>query len=321
MIPEEKPKPLFWRLAGGLIPAALAVLAFFVIRHEMAVHSIADVTRAMRDIPAHRVVWALVWTLLTYWVLSLYDVLALVYGGKTLPYRQSGSIAATAFALGSALGFNAVTGGLVRIRLYARLGLTALDAARVSAFNLLTFWVGLGAAGGVALLYGHMHWPPSVPTWLPTPRMMGILFLAAVFAYLLACYRWPGRTFFGKAHISVPPFRLGLGQVLLGTAEWLASAAVLWVLLPGDEVGFGWVLGVFVVSLILGLVSTLPGGLGIFESSALYFLGRKLGTPQVLGVLLVYRLIYTLAPFALALFAFIGMEIQARNVREKAKRA
>jgi phosphatidylglycerol lysyltransferase len=309
----------WWKVLGGLIPAGLAALAFLAIRRELSEHSVADVTAAIGQMSALRVLLGFVMVAATYVMLSGYDVLAQVYGGKTLPYRQTLLTSFIAFAMGNALGFNALTGALVRLRLYVRQGLTALDAARITAFNLLTFWVGLGAAGGLSLLMGHLQWPPRAPTWLPTPRVAGVFLLLGLVGYLLACQHWTGRTLLRKAQILVPPFRLGVGQVLVGAGEWLCAAAILCVLLPSGAVGFGSVLGVFVVSMLLGLLSAVPGGLGIFETSALFFLGHDLGTPQVLGTLLVYRFIFTLTPFLMAIFLFAVAETRHRSRLKQAK--
>lgn len=315
--PPEAKRFWLWQAVTWLIPVALAALAFVVIKRELQAHSFADVAAAMRGIAPHRVAWAFFFTAVTYVSLATYDMLAQIYGGKVLPYGRTAGIATLSFAFGNALGFNAITGGLMRIRLYGREGLNAFEAARISAFNLITFWVGLGVAGGMALSLGHLHWPPRAPHWLPSPQIAGLLLFAAVIAYFAACWFWPGRRLLAKGAIRVPPIRLGLGQAVSGTAEWLASAAVLWALLPGDQVSFGGVLGIFVVSLLLGLISAVPGGLGVFEVSAIFFLGHSLGTPRVVGVLLVYRMIYTFTPFLIALLAFVVGEWRYRKKKRR----
>ncbi len=315
--PQEARTFWLWQVLKWLIPVMLATLAFVVIQGELQAHSLADVVTAMRSIAPHRLAWAFFFTAVTYIALASYDMLAQIYGGKVLPYGRTAGIATLSFAFANALGFNAITGGLMRIRLYGREGLSALDAARISAFNLITFWVGLGVAGGLALSLGHLRWPPRAPLWLPSPQIAGLVLSSLVIAYLLACRIWPGRELLSKGRILMPPFRLGLGQAFAGTAEWLASAAVLWVLLPTDQVGFGGVLGVFVVSLLLGLISTVPGGLGVFETSALFFLSHSLGAPRVLGALLVFRMVYTFTPFFIALVAFVVGEWRHRKKKRR----
>ncbi len=73
----------------------------------------------------------------------------------------------------------------------------------------------------------------------------------------------------------------------------------------------------FVVSLVFGLMSTVPGGLGVFETSALFFLGHSLGAPRLLGVLLVFRMIFTFTPFLIALVAFLVGEWRYRNKKRR----
>jgi uncharacterized membrane protein YbhN (UPF0104 family) len=295
-------------------------LAFLAIRRELSAHSPADVAHAMASLSLTQISLAAMAVCLTFVMLSGYDWIAQIYGGKTLPYVKTLTTSFIAFAMGNALGFNAVTAGLVRLRLYSRSGLKALDSARITAFNVLTFWVGLGAAGGTALLLGHLQWPPRAPLWLPSPRVAGGVLLLSVVAYLLACCFWPGRSLWGVSQIRIPSWRVGLGQIAIGSGEWVLAASVLWILLPVHSAGFGAVLGVFVVSVLLGLVSTVPGGLGVFEASALFFLGHEIGAARVLGSILVYRLCYTFAPFLGALLLFALAEGQHRSRQRQLKR-
>jgi uncharacterized membrane protein YbhN (UPF0104 family) len=80
------------------------------------------------------------------------------------------------------------------------------------------------------------------------------------------------------------------------------AGVVLYALLPVDDgVGFGRVLGVFLIAQIAGLLSHIPGGLGVFESLVLALLRDRLPAADLLGALLAYRAIYYLLPLALAL--------------------
>ena len=57
-----------------------------------------------------------------------------------------------------------------------------------------------------------------------------------------------------------------------------------------------------IVSVLLGVASHAPGGLGVFEAGMTAFLAGR-GRPDLLAALLLFRLLYNLLPFALAVLA------------------
>ena len=92
-----------------------------------------------------------------------------------------------------------------------------------------------------------------------------------------------------------------LGQMLLGVGDVCAGAAVLYVLLP-DEVGFGFptFAAIYAVACMIGVLSHAPGCIGVFEATILLAL-PWMPRESVLGSLLLFRLLYYVAPFILAL--------------------
>ena len=89
------------------------------------------------------------------------------------------------------------------------------------------------------------------------------------------------------------------------------SAAALWVLLPASAaIHYPTFLGIYVIAMTLGAVSNVPGGLGVFESALLLMLP----TPEpglLLGSLLLFRAVYYIAPFTLALLMLATREATA----------
>ncbi len=57
--------------------------------------------------------------------------------------------------------------------------------------------------------------------------------------------------------------------------------------------------------MILGVVSHAPGGIGVFEASMTAILAGR-GRPDLLAALLLFRLLYNLLPFALAVLVLGG---------------
>ncbi|MCW8140897.1 MAG: hypothetical protein KIT58_18500 [Planctomycetota bacterium] len=62
----------------------------------------------------------------------------------------------------------------------------------------------------------------------------------------------------------------------------------------------------------LGVLSHVPGGLGVFEGAVLALLTPYVPAHTVLGALLAYRVIYHVIPFLLAVALLAAFELRPR---------
>ncbi|MHB8813869.1 MAG: lysylphosphatidylglycerol synthase transmembrane domain-containing protein, partial [Steroidobacteraceae bacterium] len=117
------------RLLRWIGPFA-ALLVFgavgYVLHGEIARLHFNRVFAHLQAIPRRHVLAALGFTAVSYCVISGYDVLALRYLRKRLPYGRILFTCFIASAFGHTLGFSAFTGGAIRFRLYASAGVTAV---------------------------------------------------------------------------------------------------------------------------------------------------------------------------------------------------
>ncbi|MCP3104487.1 lysylphosphatidylglycerol synthase domain-containing protein [Myxococcus sp. K15C18031901] len=307
------------RAALALLPLVLLTLAFFVMRHELSELHTGQLLKALKSIPASRIALSLACAVCNYLALTLYDVLALRHLGRRLPYRQVGFASFVGYAFGHNIGMSFLTGGGVRYRLYAARGLTALDVAQVGTFNVLTFWVGLLAVSGVALLVDGGQGAMSLLSLSPgMARALGLALLGVLALYFGLCLRvrQPLRVRRLDLEVSLPTPRQAFEQLVVSFTDWTLAAMVLWVLLPPDgRVSPATMVALFAVAQLAGLASQVPGGLGVFDSVILAALTPRLSTALVLGTLLVYRVIYYLIPFAVAATMLVVHEVlQRRNL-------
>jgi hypothetical protein len=107
----------------------------------------------------------------------------------------------------------------------------------------------------------------------------------------------------------------------VSTVDWALAAAVLYALLPPGAIAFHAVLSAFLAAQILGLVSHVPGGLGVFESAMVVLLRTDLSASVLLPALVLYRLIYYVAPLALAMVVLGADELLQRRERFRRMRA
>ncbi|TIV09950.1 MAG: UPF0104 family protein, partial [Mesorhizobium sp.] len=96
--------------------------------------------------------------------------------------------------------------------------------------------------------------------------------------------------------------------LLVGPVELLASTAIIYFALPETgNPGYFVVLGVFMVSFSIGLLSHAPGALGVFE--VVFLTGLSDMDPVgVLAALLVFRLFYLIIPLLIGLCMVLYFE-------------
>lgn len=283
--------------------------ALWLLTHELREYDVRDVGSSLSAIPRTRVALALALTGLNYLVLTGYDALALRYVRQPMSYRRTALASFIGYAFSIALGHAVLTGGAVRYRLYSRWGMPRGKIAAVVAFCGLAFWVGYLSLGGAVFALA----PPPTPAGFPIPtRVLGVVFVGVFAAWLgvNAVREQPVHVW--RTEIDPPGWRMTLAQAATASLDLTLAAGVLWLLLPAGAVGFGHLFGVYLLAVIAGVVSMVPGGLGVFDGLLLALLSPVLPTTTVLGTVVAYRAVYYLLPFLLALLALGATEVSAR---------
>jgi phosphatidylglycerol lysyltransferase len=315
--PSEKNK--VFNVARALLTFVLFAVALWVLHRELRVHHFRDIVRDFNAIPTHRLIAATGLTALGYTVLTFYDMLALWYIKRPLPYRKVGITSFIAYAFSNNLGMAVVSGGSVRYQMYTAWGLSALDVTQVVGFCILTFWLGFLTLAGVVFLMEPSLFTVSLRIPFAAVLVLGIFFLSLVGAYLSmsACKKSPIRV--RNWDFSLPHLPLSAGQIIAGFADWSLAASVLYVLLPPElALSYPAFIGTFLVAQITGLASQIPGGLGVFESMVLLLLPSTFSASDAAAILLAYRILYYLGPLAAAAFLLAGIEaIQQRRLVQR----
>jgi phosphatidylglycerol lysyltransferase len=285
--------PLF-----GLVAFALALLA---IRKELAAHSYQEILHIVEGIGGWPLALALGLTALNFLFLSVFDTLGVRSTGSDLPYGRIALASFLGYAFSQSLGFTLFTGVPVRYRLYSSWGLTSPDIARVVAFYAFSFWVGLAVVAGVVFLAEPVVAAEALHIGPFFPQLLGGLLLAGVAAYVVWAFRARAPLRIRSFELPLPGPRRALAQVVTGAADWSVAGLVLFVLLPqGHGLSLQFFLGAFVIAQVAGLLSTIPGGLGVFEAVLLLLLPASVPNSLALGALVAYRVVYYLAPLLLA---------------------
>lgn len=263
---------------------------------------------SLRTMPTSRLFFAMATTALSYFALVGYDLSALRYARTRVPLKTVLFTSFCAFAVGNTIGFGALSGGAVRYRLYGMAGLPSGVIARVVLFISGAFGVGLAVITAFGLVFDATDDVGSVLGTSPEPlRWTAAVILMAATALLMFCAVRKAPLRIGR--VEPPSTSLVLTQLLLTMVDILAAAGTLWFLLPATGVGFFSFAAIYAIALGLGVVSHIPGGLGVFEVAILYVVGRRLPPHETLAALLAYRGIYFYGPLLLAIVLLAGREL------------
>ena len=144
--------------------------------------------------------------------------------------------------------------------------------------------------------------------WPVVPRAIATAILLLVALYVFGSFAGLRPLRIGKFNLYYPARDVVLRQLVIAPAEILAAAAIIYFALPPENhPGYMMVVAVFVISFSLALISHAPGGLGVLEVA---FLAGFPFLPEtdVLAALLVFRILYLLIPFGLAIIIVLGFE-------------
>jgi phosphatidylglycerol lysyltransferase len=291
----------FLHAIGPLIGFVVFSVALWVLHHELRNYHYHDIVRHLREIPVSPLLLAFLLTLLNYLIMSGYDLLALRYVRHQLQYRKIAVASFIGYAFSNNIGLSMLAGGSVRFRLYSAWGLSVEEIAKVVVFCSLTLWLGFLTLGGMVFLSEPMVIPKSLHLFFASFRTLGTIFLSLVAGYFLwsTVRKRPLRL--GGWEFPLPPLRLSLAQIAVASIDWALAGTILYFLLPlSGELSLIGFMGIYMLAQFAGLLSQVPGGLGVFETVIVLLLTPYLTASAVFGSLLAYRGIYYLLPLAAA---------------------
>ncbi|UHD45066.1 UPF0104 family protein [Aureimonas altamirensis] len=299
-----KLKDYIWPIIG----LAAVIFSGWILFHEVRELSLDAILTSFQAISARQWTLSAIAAIVAYTMLALYDQLALRHLKRWIPFRFVLATSFTTYALSHNIGASVFSGAVVRYRAYTSKGLSVSDVALLIAFCSFTFALGVLIVSAVSLLVypealnGYFDVSPIVPRSIAT----AILLLVAL--YLFGSFAGLRPLRIGKFQLHYPARDVVLRQLVIAPAEIFAAAAIIYFALPPENhPGYMMVVAVFVISFSLALISHAPGGLGVLEVA---FLAGFPFLPEtdVLAALLVFRILYLLIPFALAIIIVLGFE-------------
>lgn len=296
------------RRAGGPLAVVIVVLALRFVLRDL---DPAALEAALLREPPGRLLACLVLTSASFGCLALYDLVGVRAAAPGRVCTRLALLAgASSAAIANTLGLPAVSGSAVRAHLYLRAGLNGAQVAGVVSMA----WLSL-VAGNFTMLAGAELLRAGAGPGRAGHAMLGCALVGLLALWLGWLARGPREIALGRWRLPMPSAALAWRLMLLGALESGTAVGALYVLLPADLTPPFEVFAVgCVAALLLGVASSAPGGLGVFEASMTAFLGGH-GRPDLLAALLLYRLVYNVLPFVLAVSALGVRSIRHRVLR------
>jgi phosphatidylglycerol lysyltransferase len=214
--------------------------------------------------------------------------------------RLIAPLAANALSIG--VGFGALSGSALRLRLYAGAQMTGSIAIYVAASVTIMSVLGGCLVAALGCVFGQLRLP-SLPAGFTTaaPWIGGMMLVGL--AALVFCAGPSGRkiTLFAR-HFDLPSSRGLALQISVGALSWFCSVLALYVLLPqAARQPLAEFTTSFVVFELIALTTGAPGGLGVFEAMILSLSNGQIPPERMAAALICYRMISFVAPVALGL--------------------
>ena len=304
------------KILGPGLSLILFAAAVWLLHNELRTYHLRDILPAFHAIPGAHLWAAAGLTILSYAVMTGYDILAMRYIQYPLSYPKIGLASFIGYAFSNNIGMSMIAGASVRYRLYSAWGLSALQITQVVAFCALTLWLGFFSLAGVVFLIEPLTIPAAIHLPLASLRPIGMVMLAVVLACGIVTIAKKTAITIRKWEIKLPSFRLFVFQLITASLDWMLGSLVLFVLLdPGSAMSYAEFLAVYMLAQLAGLVSQVPGGLGVFETLIVLMLSGRLPPNHIFGALLAYRALYYWLPLGTAALLLGLQEILRKRQR------
>jgi len=255
-------------------------------------------------------------TLVAYAALAWYDRIALLHlhREKGISWAYISLCSFVTYALSHNIGASVFSGGMVRYRAYHAKGLSAAEIAVLVALCSFTFAFGTLLLMGLVLVGEPQILRPlhRLSDWFgigdKQARLIGFGLLAFCLLYTIGSWLRFKPLKIGSFELVYPRLPIVARQYLAAPLELMGAAGIIYFALPDQgNPGFFIVLGAFLISFSAGLLSQVPGGVGVMEA---VFLAVMPGVPApaVFAALLVWRMFYLIIPLVVSLPIVLAFE-------------
>lgn len=294
--------------ASYAIPLLIFLMSANFFMTHFAINDWTKIKNALDEITITGISLCFFLTSISYLALISYDLAALWKIGINLPLRIVFLASFSSFSLSFNLGFPIITGIGLRMHIYGREAITAAHIAHLSIINGITFWLGICISLAICLINSS----DSLTLADSLPKHIHIFAGIILTVLLVFYYFWFSirnrMVSFKDTFFFFPEAKITIAQCFIGTSEVFAASAALYVLLPHNSAyNYMDFTILYIVSCVAGIISHVPGGIGVFETVMMQT-GSKISDANILGGLVVFRAIYYFIPFIISIILITTTE-------------
>lgn len=300
-----------WRcVKNGLTLVFFCLVAYLLYQQAVTIEW-AKVVKTLKNTQLTTLATGFGLGVLCYFVYASYDLFGRYLLGLNISVAKTWFVAWLSYAFN--LNLSSLVGGIAfRYRLYSRLGVKAGHVTRILGISIATNWLGYILLAGGLFVSGQVNPPQSWPVNTTHLQCIGIGFVTLVLVYLGLCAFAKRRVYQVRSTtFTLPAIPIAALQLLVACTHWSLMATVIYQFLA-PEVNFATVFAVLLVSSLAGVITHIPGGLGVLEAVFLALLAGQVDKSTILASLFAYRCVFYLAPMAIATPIYLLFEATTR---------
>lgn len=293
------------------VPLGFLALTGWLVWRELAGFDLHRMEHILVHVPTVHAAGMAALALLAVAFTGLIDLRIARWLGIGVPAGELLRLSFVANALANTLNLSGAVGSGVRLLGFSAQQVPLKRTAALIGLQVLSLPLGLSAMVIATLAAGIAPSAPGAAT-----QTLALLVLAAAALYLPLYFLLTGRRPLMRwlpDDAGLPPLRLRGELALMSLIDWLLAGGVLWLCLRLADVPVELpvLLGAYTGAAVLGLVSMIPGGFGVFDGLLLLALGSA-GLPAagITAGLVLFRIAYYLLPLLAALYLGAGMLAQ-----------
>lgn len=296
----KKWAPLLW------IP--MLALAGWVLADRLESIDFHDVKEQLLALPPATAMLGLLFSAGVYGLVGIYEGIAvrIASGRKLALFAFRTAIIANPIA--RAIGLALVSGGALRYRMYATVGLSAREVATVVVVAAMPYFFSVGWLIDLSLLLNAETAAQALRLSTGAVLLLGAIGLAKDIGWLAFVVRRKTPLVMGGQTVPVPTIRDTSLQLTIGLVQISLMTGILYLFMP-DELGMSWpaFIAIYCIAFIAGQLSNVPAGLGVLEAALLLML-PQVPPAKLLGAVLAYRAVFEILPLLLALGLLLMFE-------------
>lgn len=297
-----------------LISLILFVAAAYAVNHQIANYGWGNLWTDLLATPTETLETMFFMSVFGYVTLSLCEWIAIRYTQEKLSYHLILLGSFLSNAISHNVGASPITGGAIRYRFYSEWGLSNSAIAKITVFGTLSYFLSAFTLLIIAAAIEHNSIPFESDLAKNTFNLLLVISVGSVVGWIVLSCFYKKQFTLGKFTISPPTPSLAFQQISVGAIDLTIAAIVLYIpLLNFTEITFSEFLIYYVVAQVFGLISQVPGGIGVFESSFMFLAGSRFPPEQLLSALIIYRITYYIVPLLLAGVLIAGYETKSHR--------